>query len=195
LAHRRASFQIARMKLVGVAGGIVWRETAAGPRIAVVHRARRDDWSLPKGRLDAGEAWQDAARREIAEETGCDVRLERFAGAKLFVDRPEPKLVLYWHARVVHLGATPPDDEVDEVAWLSRREALDRLDHGSDRRLLIRALADGAGPDRTPASFDALDLRKLVILDSRKAEEALPEVLGLIARVAAAGRRTSVGRA
>jgi len=75
------------MKLVGVAGGIVWRDMAAGPRLAVVHRARRGDWSLPKGRLDDGEGWRDAARREIAEETGCDVRLERFAGAKLYVAR------------------------------------------------------------------------------------------------------------
>ncbi len=58
------------MKLVQAAGGIVWREVPGGPRIAVVHRTKRDDWSLPKGRLDAGEGWQDAARREIAEETG-----------------------------------------------------------------------------------------------------------------------------
>jgi ADP-ribose pyrophosphatase YjhB (NUDIX family) len=195
LARSDASCEIARMKLVAVAGGIVWRETAAGARLAVIHRARRGDWSLPKGRLDAGEAWQDAARREIAEETGCDVRLERFAGAKLYVDRPEPKLVLYWHARVVRVGAAPPDDEVDEVAWLSRRDALDRLDHESDRRLLMRALAGGAGPGRITAPSGSLDLRSLVILDSRKAEEALPSVLGLISRVAAAGRKTNAGRA
>jgi ADP-ribose pyrophosphatase YjhB (NUDIX family) len=68
----------------------VWRETAAGPRIALVHRPRRGDWSLPKGRLGERERWQQAARREIAEETGCEVRLGRFAGAKLFVDRPGP---------------------------------------------------------------------------------------------------------
>jgi ADP-ribose pyrophosphatase YjhB (NUDIX family) len=177
------------MKLLRVAGGIVWRETAAGLRIAVVHRARRDDWSLPKGRLDAGEAWHDAARREIAEETGCDVRLERFAGAKLQVDRPDPKLVLYWHARVLRAGAIPVDREVDEVAWLSRREALSRLDHESDRRLLLRALAEPARRANGATRSGALDLGSLVILDSRKAEEALPSALELISRAVTSSSR------
>ena len=187
------------MKLVGVAGGIVWRDMAAGPRLAVVHRARRGDWSLPKGRLDDGEGWRDAARREIAEETGCDVRLERFAGAKLYVARDEPKLILYWHARVVRIGGRPDDDEIDEVAWLSRREALDRLDHESDRRLLLRALGESAGLDGRrgdPPAEWSQDLRSLVILDSRKAEDVLPSVLGLISRaVAQGGRRRDARRA
>jgi 8-oxo-dGTP diphosphatase len=181
------------MKLVRVAGGIVWRETPAGPRIAVVHRARRDDWSLPKGRLDAGESWQEAARREIAEETGCDVRLGGFAGAKLYLDRREPKLVLYWHARVIRAGSVRSEDEIDEVAWLSRREALDRLDHGSDRRLMLRALGGGPGgtargPDSgAPGRLHPDDLRRLVIVDSRRAEEALPSLSGLISRVLSSG--------
>ncbi len=182
------------MKLIRAAGGIVWREMAGGPRIAVVHRARRDDWSLPKGKLDAGEAWQDAARREIAEETGCEVRLARFAGAKLYLDRPQPKLVLYWHARVVREGSLTSEDEVDEVAWLSRREALSRLDHASDRRLVLRALsgipahAERAGRgSSSSARFGPDELSSLVIVDSRKAEEALPSVLGLISRVVATG--------
>jgi 8-oxo-dGTP diphosphatase len=182
------------MKLVRVAGGIVWRELAAGSRIAVVHRARRDDWSLPKGRLEPGEAWHQAARRELGEETGCDVRLDAFAGAKLLLDRPDPKLVLYWHARVARLDAIPLDDEIDDVAWLSRREALDRLDHVSDRHLLLRALA-GREPSLRRADGGAhptaRDLRSLVVLDCRRAEDALPSVLGLISRAAspAAARR------
>jgi 8-oxo-dGTP diphosphatase len=190
------------VRWVRVAGGIVWRESPAGPRIAVVHRSKRDDWSLPKGRVDAGESWRDGARREIAEETGCAVRLGGFAGAKLFLDRPEPKLVLYWHAKVVQAGALAPDDEIDEVAWLSRREALGRLDHESDRRLLLRTLGGRAGGAVRPgrawgptAPLAADELRRMVILDSRKAEQALPTVLGLIARAAAPAPGAAARRA
>lgn len=189
------------MKLERAAGGIVWRPTAAGPRIAVVHRARRDDWSLPKGRLDRDEGWRDAAVREIAEETGCDVRLGRFAGAKLYLDRPRPKLVLYWHARLVREGALRSQEEVDEVAWLSRREALGRLDHASDRRLVLRALS---GDPRRPwraereASGSAravpAELRGLVITDSRRAESAIPAVLDLISDAVAGGARQARAR-
>jgi 8-oxo-dGTP diphosphatase len=59
------------VKLIRAAGGIVWRLEDGTPRIAVVHRPRRGDWSLPKGRLGQGESWHDGARREIVEETGC----------------------------------------------------------------------------------------------------------------------------
>lgn len=180
------------MRLVRSAGGIVWRETASGPRLAVVHRARRDDWSLPKGKLEPGEGWRDAARREITEETGCAVRLGRFAGAKLYVARPEPKLVLYWHAWVVREGSLAPESEVDEVAWLSRHGALDRLDHTSDRQLVLRALG-GSRSDpwrdreaRAGARLGPDGLRRLVVLDSRKAEEELSSVLGLISAIVGA---------
>jgi 8-oxo-dGTP diphosphatase len=191
------------VKLVRAAGGIVWRQTPAGPRLAVIHRARRGDWSLPKGKLDRGETWQEAARREIAEETGCDVRMGEFAGAKLYVDRPEHKLVLYWHMQALRVGAPEALDEVDEVAWLSRREALSRLDHGSDRRLLLRALAGtrcrsgwsfpeaGAGGRARPS-----DLRSVVIRDSDDADESIDSYLTLVARaLGGEARRTPARRA
>jgi 8-oxo-dGTP diphosphatase len=180
------------VKLVRAAGGIVWRVEAGTPRVALVHRPRRGDWSLPKGKLDPGESWHEGARREIAEETGCEVRLGRYAGAKLHLDRPQPKLTLYWHARLVREGPLPPQDEVDEVAWLSRREALSRLDHASDRRLLLWALGEGAhevprGGRRAAPQLDAEALSGLVVVDSRRAEEALPSLLGTIARAVGTG--------
>jgi predicted NUDIX family NTP pyrophosphohydrolase len=154
------------------------------------------------GRPDAGEGWQDAARREIAEETGCEVRLGRFAGAKLHVDRSEPKLVLYWHAHVVRVGPLE-GGEVDEVAWLSRREALSRLDHASDRRLLLRALGGARGPTAgalpggtAPVRIAPAVLRRLVVVDSEEADDLLAPVVGLISRVVAGdGRRIQARRA
>jgi len=179
------------VRIVRAAGGIVWRVDAGRPRIAVIHRPRRGDWSLPKGKLDAGESWHEGARREIAEETGCEVRLGRYAGAKLHLDRPQPKLTLYWHARLVREGPLPLQDEVDDVAWLSRREALARLDHASDRRLLLWALGERAPEDvldgRRSAARLAAGRSGLVLVDSRKAEKALPSFLGTIARAVAVG--------
>ena len=55
------------MEFVRLAGGLLWKEE----RVAVIHRPRQDDWSLPKGRVDAGESWDAAALREVEEETGC----------------------------------------------------------------------------------------------------------------------------
>ena len=52
------------------AGGVVWRPVGDGIEVLLVHRPRYDDWSLPKGKLEPGESWEDGARREVEEETG-----------------------------------------------------------------------------------------------------------------------------
>jgi 8-oxo-dGTP pyrophosphatase MutT (NUDIX family) len=180
------------MECARAAGGLMWRDTDG--RVALVHRRRQGDWSLPKGKLDSDEAWHRAALREVAEETGCAARITRFAGAKLFLDRTTPKLVLYWHMRVLREG--PLEHEVDEVAWLTPRAALARLDHPSDRRLLLRALP--AGPWRSgghPEQPDPLDpeaLRRLLVVDTRASVDTLDPWIRQVEKAVARARRGSL---
>ncbi len=186
------------MRLSRAAGGIVWRDTPAGPRIAVVHRSRRGEWCLPLARLGAGETWLEAARRAVSHETGCAVQIGRFAGAKLYVARREPELVLHWTMRALGHGSPRSGGEVDEVAWLSRGKALARLDHGSDRRLLLRALKeDPFGAERSPRAPSPVDLdwlRARVVVHPDEPGIERP-YLGLIARIVETdGRGERTGR-
>ncbi|HET9598071.1 MAG TPA: NUDIX hydrolase [Anaeromyxobacteraceae bacterium] len=129
-------------KLVRAAGGILWREEAGAPRLAVIHRPRHGDWSLPKGKLEDGESFPQAAVREVREETGCRARLGDFAGYALYEVKGRPKLVLFWHMAAEGSPRFRPGGEVDRLEWLAPAEALARLDHPSERRLVEAALAD-----------------------------------------------------
>ncbi|MFI6030272.1 NUDIX hydrolase [Amycolatopsis magusensis] len=113
---------------VRAAGAALWRPGPGGtPEIAVVHRPRYDDWSLPKGKLDPGETTVAAAVRELHEETGFRVVLGRFLKQVAYgVPGPDGgtvgKTVDYFSARAVS-GEFTPNDEVDELRWLSPPEA------------------------------------------------------------------------
>ena len=124
---------------VQAAGGVVVR---AG-RVAIVHRPKYDDWTLPKGKLDAGEGWEEAALREVREETGlrCELR-EELESARYRDRKGRPKLVRYWRMAVVD-GEFAPNAEVDEMAWLEPAEAVARLtfDHDHGRVLMASRLA------------------------------------------------------
>lgn len=122
------------------AGGIVWKSTRSGRLVAVIHRQQRGDWTLPKGKLESDESFEEAALREVAEETGCEVLLGAFAGASVYESRRGPKVVLFWHMALVREGPVPGGDEVDEVAWLPPAAALRRLNRERDRMLLRAAL-------------------------------------------------------
>ncbi|WP_372910457.1 NUDIX hydrolase [Salinigranum sp.] len=127
--------------MVFAAGGLLWRTDAAGrdePRLAVVHRPRYDDWSLPKGKLEPGELLPETAVREVEEETGFAVRREGFAGRYQYEVAAGPKSVFVWRMHAV-ADRGRPDDEVDELAWLRVDEALDRLTYALERDLLRRA--------------------------------------------------------
>ena len=126
--------------VIQAAGGLVWCEFPEGRRLAVIHRPRHRDWTLPKGKLDPGESWQDAARREVQEETGLDVRLDRFAGSCSYISRGAPKVVLYWHMRVVgECTFRPVGSEVDKLRWLSMEKARAKLTYEREKRLLQEA--------------------------------------------------------
>ena len=106
--------------VVEAAGGVVWRRSPAGGDLEVllVHRPRYDDWTVPKGKLDAGERHADAARREVQEETGLRCALGLELASTSYRDRKgRPKHVRYWAMTPVG-GRFTPTDEVDEIVWL-----------------------------------------------------------------------------
>jgi 8-oxo-dGTP diphosphatase len=127
--------------VIQAAGGLVWCEFPEGRKLAVIHRPRHEDWTLPKGKLGSGERWQDAALREVQEETGLKVRLEDFAGSCSYISRGVPKVVLYWHMRVVGEAKFRPGnkDEVDGLRWLSTNQAHSKLTYEREKRLLEEA--------------------------------------------------------
>jgi 8-oxo-dGTP pyrophosphatase MutT (NUDIX family) len=164
------------------AGGLVWRESPRGRQIAVVHRPKYDDWTLPKGKLDPGESWQDGAVREVAEETGFDVQLGDFAGGCTYLARRAPKVVLYWHMEVEGEPRFAPEDrgEVDGLEWLSVDEAKRRLSYTRERQVLTESVAVEARPrakgrwlrGALPASWLRRVARLRAASAARKAAEA-----------------------
>jgi 8-oxo-dGTP diphosphatase len=103
--------------------------------VAVVHRPRYDDWSLPKGKLESDESPRMAASREVREETGARVALGRFLGQTRYRVGRDRKVVDYFAARYVS-GAFTPSEEVDSVRWLSVPAATSLLSYGHDQTVL-----------------------------------------------------------
>ena len=125
-------------RTVYAAGAVVWQP---GPdstvEIAVIHRPRYDDWSLPKGKLDRGETEPLTAVREVLEETGFRVHLgSRITAVSYPIDQGTKK-VRYWAARSIG-GEFVPNSEVDELIWLPVSEALKRVNYTQDRKVLRR---------------------------------------------------------
>lgn len=195
------------------AGAVLWRrvvdadpltpETAGNDdiEIAVIHRPRYDDWSLPKGKVDRGESVIAAAVREITEETGYRPDLGWLLGYVHYPVGSATKVVWYWTAEVTgHADAAPEDtDEVGELRWLSPSEASDLCSYDADREVIAAALGrlslgairrvlyirHGKAADRRGWQGDDR-LRPLTRKGRRQAEGLIPAVRGYGARQVAA---------
>ncbi len=128
-------------EIIRAAGALLWRDGPTGTEIAMVHRPKYDDWSLPKGKLDAGETEFEAAVREVAEETGYvadpgpglgEVRYQVQAQRG-----PADKVVVYW-AMYAREGAFTPTAEIDDLRWVSPDEASTSLTYARDREVVER---------------------------------------------------------
>ena len=119
---------------VEAAGGVV---VDGDGRVCLVHRPRYDDWSLPKGKLDAGESFEQAALREVEEETGLVCSLEDELASTEYHDRKgRPKIVRYWRMTVVEDPGFEPNDEVDELRWMDPGDAAGLVSYEHDKSLL-----------------------------------------------------------
>lgn len=141
--------------VIRAAGGVLWRPAEPGSdddiEVAVIHRPRYDDWSLPKGKLANGESDLKAAVREVREETGYEVRVGEPLGTTRYrrfvngVDRPK---VVRWWAMEAASGRFSPNAEVDALRWVPLHAAPAILSSASDLTALRRFVDSIKVPSR-----------------------------------------------
>lgn len=121
---------------IRAAGGVVSRRHKGVDQVLLVHRPRYDDWTFPKGKCDPGESDEDAARREVHEETGYRCELGPELVSTSYRDRKgRTKRVRYWAMSVID-GQFEPNDEVDKIRWVEPALADELLSYSRDRVLL-----------------------------------------------------------
>jgi 8-oxo-dGTP diphosphatase len=133
--------QISAKEVIEAAGGVILRSTATGYQAAIIHRKRYDDWTLPKGKRELGESWQETALREVHEETGCPVILGEFIGSTAYSIDQGPKVVLFWMMHIQRKSDCKfePNSEVDLVKWVTLDQALTMLNYPAEKDILRKA--------------------------------------------------------
>jgi 8-oxo-dGTP pyrophosphatase MutT (NUDIX family)/phosphohistidine phosphatase SixA len=126
---------------IEAAGGLLWRTGENGTEVALVHRPKYDDWTLPKGKLEPGEHPLVAALREVEEESGARAVPGRPLGIARYAVDGRPKRVQYWGLRWAG-GDFRPSTEVDEVDWVPIEKAADRLRPDRDGFVVDEFLRD-----------------------------------------------------
>jgi 8-oxo-dGTP pyrophosphatase MutT (NUDIX family) len=124
--------------VIKAAGGILQRSTPRGDEVMVVYRKRHQDWTLPRGNVKDGESFQEAAIREVQEETGCSCKIGNYLGTISYSDDGVPKVVLFWKMSLVEEKGAKTDEEIGEALWLQVPAAIERLTHAQEKALLSR---------------------------------------------------------
>jgi len=120
------------LRLIFAAGGIMIQKK----RIAIVHRPKYNDWSLPKGKLQAGERFTEAATREVEEETFCVPTVTSFAGAVHYPLEKAYKFVLFWLMVPQKVNSFRPNDEIDKLEWIRISNIADCLHYAQELELV-----------------------------------------------------------
>ncbi|MCK1387856.1 NUDIX hydrolase [Bradyrhizobium sp. 21] len=122
---------------VMAAGGIVLRR-GAPPLIAIVRQRKRNEWVLPKGKLDDGETPKEAAHREVLEETGHEVAIHEFLGTLVYQSGGRSKVVHFWRMEVNGGPVRKLMNDIKAVDWVTLDEALARLSREYERTFLTQ---------------------------------------------------------
>ncbi|MGB8129674.1 MAG: NUDIX hydrolase [Candidatus Angelobacter sp.] len=124
--------------VIKAAGGILQRSTPRGDEVMVVYRKRHQDWTLPRGKVKDGESFQEAAMREVQDETGCSCRIGNYLGTISYSDNGVPKVVLFWKMTLLEDRGARNNDEIGESLWLQVPAAIERLSYAQEKALLSR---------------------------------------------------------
>jgi len=129
-------------RVVQAAGGVVLRHPPRGEmRVLLIHRPHREDWTFPKGKLEAGESHERCALREVEEETGLRCRLGVELPQSSYINgKGRLKVVRYWIMEPEN-GRAEPRNEVDAIRWASIEEAASLLTYPRDRKILTALCA------------------------------------------------------
>jgi 8-oxo-dGTP diphosphatase len=173
------------------AGGIVLRR-GAPPLVAVVRQRKRNEWVLPKGKLDNGETPKEAAHREVLEETGHDVAIHEFLGTLVYQSGGRTKAVHFWRMEADGGPVRKLMDDIKAVDWLTLDDAIARLSREYERTFLtqigpIALAAAGLVPAATPEPPPAADDLDAAMQTLTPAEAASVDELrhGLLQKVRA----------
>ena len=126
-------------KIILAAGALVWRKSKEKKiEIAVIHRPKYNDWTIPKGKVELSESSIACAYREVIEETSIETEFGMYLGEVKYQSLDGPKQVSFWSAQVVKENIFTPNSEVDEIKWVEAAKAAKFLSLESDKEILSK---------------------------------------------------------